>query len=518
VEGLEDRSLLAGIVAEFPLPTPGAGPVGITTGPDGNLWATENATNQIAKITPAGVVTEFPIVTSGSDPAGITRGPDGNLWFTEQFGNKIGRITPAGAITEFPVPTANATLLGITAGPDGNLWFVESQPNQFGRITPAGALTEFPAPAGSQPAAIAAGPDGALWFTEAAGNKIGRLTTAGTVTGEFALPTPNSNPQGIAAGPDGALWFTEAAGNKVGRVTPAGAVTEFGVPTPVSNPQGIAAGPDGHLYFTEAAGNQVGRVSTSGTVSEISGLTAGSAPFGITAGPDGKLWFAERDGDRIANLAPPALTPTQAFVVRLYHDLLGRDAEPSGMAWWSGLVDGGTQTRAQIAAAIATSPEGLGRLVQNLYLGSLHRAADPPGLAQGVRFLSTGGTPCQLEAALMGSEEYLQTRGGGTPAGFVSALFQDTLGLAAGPPAQMMMAGLMAGGATRQQLALGVLTSVAYDVALAQAEYGQLLHHPADGASLAAAFGSLPEKRREELLGAVGAGILGSPEYLALSG
>ena len=37
-------------------------------------------------------------------PFGITAGPDGNLWFTEVAGNQIGRITPAShAITEFPV-------------------------------------------------------------------------------------------------------------------------------------------------------------------------------------------------------------------------------------------------------------------------------------------------------------------------------------------------------------------------------------------------------------------------------
>jgi hypothetical protein len=41
-------------------------------------------------------VTEFPIPTADSNPVGITRGPDGNLWFTETQANKIGRITPAG--------------------------------------------------------------------------------------------------------------------------------------------------------------------------------------------------------------------------------------------------------------------------------------------------------------------------------------------------------------------------------------------------------------------------------------
>src|SRR5947209_8706114 len=57
---------------------------------------------------------------------GITQGPDGNLWFTENSVGKIGMINPTThAITEFPVPTAGATPQEITAGPDGNLWFTE---------------------------------------------------------------------------------------------------------------------------------------------------------------------------------------------------------------------------------------------------------------------------------------------------------------------------------------------------------------------------------------------------------
>jgi len=43
----------------------------------------------------AGTITEFPIPTASGvfDPIGITAGPDGNLWFTLEFGNAIGRIT-----------------------------------------------------------------------------------------------------------------------------------------------------------------------------------------------------------------------------------------------------------------------------------------------------------------------------------------------------------------------------------------------------------------------------------------
>src|SRR5438445_187646 len=77
------------------------------------------------------VATEFTIPTSNSAPVGITAGPDGNLWFVESgLSRKIGQITPAGAIREFSLPTGppltNSSPFGIIAGPDGNLWFTEA--------------------------------------------------------------------------------------------------------------------------------------------------------------------------------------------------------------------------------------------------------------------------------------------------------------------------------------------------------------------------------------------------------
>src|SRR5262245_46439607 len=47
-------------------------------------------------------VTEFPIPdTTVARSEGITRGPDGNLWFTENIADRIGRITPVGVVTQF---------------------------------------------------------------------------------------------------------------------------------------------------------------------------------------------------------------------------------------------------------------------------------------------------------------------------------------------------------------------------------------------------------------------------------
>ena len=41
----------------------------------------------------SGQITEYSMPTANSSAFGITSGPDGALWFTEQGSNQIGRIT-----------------------------------------------------------------------------------------------------------------------------------------------------------------------------------------------------------------------------------------------------------------------------------------------------------------------------------------------------------------------------------------------------------------------------------------
>jgi streptogramin lyase len=296
--GLTCGAAHAQVVTEFGAGiTGGATPLGITTGPDGNIWFTEEApiANRIGRITPLGILTEFSAgITALSLPHSITAGPDGNLWFTE--GNRIGRITPAGVVTEFSAGiTAIAGLLGITAGPDGNLWFTEAEASRIGRITPFGVVTEFNLTPATRPGGITAGPDGNLWFTEFDGNRVGRITPLGVVT-EFNL-TPATGPGGIAAGPDGNLWFTEMVHNRIGRITPLGVVTEFSAGISAdAGLAGITAGPDGNLWFTEGFGNRIGRITPLGVVTEFPSFGDFVQPNGIAAGPDGGMWFTVISG------------------------------------------------------------------------------------------------------------------------------------------------------------------------------------------------------------------------------
>jgi streptogramin lyase len=298
-------------VTEYPVLTPNSTPDFITLGSDGNLWFTEETSDQVARITPGGVVTEFPTATSHVQPSDITAGPDGNLWFTEPGANDIGRITTSGTITLFPVPQGFAQPFGITDGPDGRLWFTEHNISRIGRITTAGKfLGTFKLPSPTRPNDITAGPDGNLWFTELGG--IGRITPTGTIT-EFPDGLSPSNAGGIVPGSDGNLWFTD--GNSVLRTTTSGTITAFPVPTPSSGDEDIAPGPDGNLWYTENFTSQIGQITTSGvTLSETPTATAGSEPAGIWPGPDGNMWFAEQT-DRVGRLALPNLNLRNVYYI-----------------------------------------------------------------------------------------------------------------------------------------------------------------------------------------------------------
>jgi virginiamycin B lyase len=174
--------------------------------------------SQLARITTSGVITEFPpIPVASSGLQGITTGPDGNLWAVEPFGNNIAKFTTSGALIEYPIPTPGNTY-DIATGPDGNLWFTETTNGQIAKITLSGVVTEYPLPDPlSSPYGITAGPDGNLWFTEGATSNIGKITPGGIIT-EYQVPTANGTQADITPGPDNTLWFTELGGNNIGRV------------------------------------------------------------------------------------------------------------------------------------------------------------------------------------------------------------------------------------------------------------------------------------------------------------
>jgi streptogramin lyase len=277
----------------------------ITSGPDGNLWFTTQS-NTIGRMTTAGVLTEFPVPTPAAGLGAITAGPDGNVWFVET--GKVGRITPTGVITEF---SARPGIHDITTGADGYLWYI-TDISEYGRISPSGAI-EFIGGFGGYgwaDGAIASGLNGDLWFTkpgacigvmsctaDEAKPKIFRRGASGGV-GRFTLFIVG--PTRITKGPDGNMWFTTNGvlwgPPFIGRITPAGVITEFvGIS---SRALAITAGPDGNLWFTMKGRNRIGRITTSGVITEFV-VPGAHDTEEIALGSDGNLWLTDPEGQKI---------------------------------------------------------------------------------------------------------------------------------------------------------------------------------------------------------------------------
>jgi virginiamycin B lyase len=69
------------------------------------LWFTEQAANRVAQISTDGQIFEFPLPTAGSQPGGITQSSDGDMWFTEFAGNAIARLQLRGVGEPAPPTT-----------------------------------------------------------------------------------------------------------------------------------------------------------------------------------------------------------------------------------------------------------------------------------------------------------------------------------------------------------------------------------------------------------------------------
>lgn len=255
----------------------------IAQGPDGNMWMTLSADNEIARITPAGTVTEFN-VDDIDGAIGIGAGPDSKVWVT--LSTKVGRFDPAdpaGTVETFPADIAGGQQ--IVTGPDGNLWTVAA--DKLLRITPVAVPVVQPFPILTAGVDIAASAD-RLWIADANGGEVVSATTDGVPT-RYAI---GGAPRGIAVGPGGQVGYTNPAPPaSAGRIVPGGTP----LPTPAkpgTDPFGMTVGADGAYWFAQAFGDNLGRLTTDGAYTEFGDFGPDANPRYIAAGPGNTLWVA----------------------------------------------------------------------------------------------------------------------------------------------------------------------------------------------------------------------------------
>jgi len=259
---------------------------------------------------------------------------------------------------------------------------------------------------------------------------------------------------------------------------------------------------------------------TNGTATfTTSALSVGGEPIAATYAGDTS--FIASSGT-----APHAVYPISAkaalFVQQVYRDLLNREADPSGLAFFVGVAN---VHFTNVAIGIEQSAEFRVDEVQFLYEKLLRRAADPAGLAGWTGFLNSGGTFRELEAFILGSDEYFARFGTSTNNGFVSQVYLDVLGrtvdqggltnwsnaittLSAQNPADYDQ-GLPAFGA-RARVAYSVLSSQESLTDEVESYYAEFLGRAADPGGLATYVNDLLAGATEEMVVAV---IVSSQEY-----
>jgi len=160
--------------------------------------------------------------------------------------------------------------------------------------------------------------------------------------------------------------------------------------------------------------------------------------------------------------APPIqprrdLNQFEAKVNQLFIDLLGREADDNGLAFFANELVRGTPLT-EISRAIQNSFEYRSRVVGDLYVKHLGRVPEAEGLNAQIAALAAGASIKDIEAGILSSAEYFG-RNGGSADTFLQALYRDALGRPIDPEGMAVWMNNLNGGLSRLEVALRILLS-----------------------------------------------------------
>lgn len=199
-----------------------------------------------------------------------------------------------------------------------------------------------------------------------------------------------------------------------------------------------------------------------------------------------------------------------ALVQGYYQALLGRAAEPAGLAYWVGALRGG-DAQAAVVRALVGSREYRSDQIEGLYQGLLHRQADSSGLAGWISLLQLGGTQEEVAVDIMASSEF--ANGSPNSAVYVGDLYQTILGRTGSSAEIAIWANLLTSHAlTRAAVAELIMTSLEARTATLDALYAQTLER---GVDAMASNSWLPLLGQTDGVSEVLVAVLTSPEFIS---
>ena len=119
------------------------------------------------------------------------------------------------------------------------------------------------------------------------------------------------------------------------------------------------------------------------------------------------------------------------FVMQVYRDILGREAEADGLTFWQQQLDSGALSRTELVTASLNAPEfqnGTGAILR-LYQGVLGHLPDNATLSSELNLWHTGTTLATLADNMIGSAEFMHKYGSTTAhEGLLTQLYLNALG------------------------------------------------------------------------------------------
>ena len=118
------------------------------------------------------------------------------------------------------------------------------------------------------------------------------------------------------------------------------------------------------------------------------------------------------------------------FVRQLYRDLLNRDPDSGGLAFYVAGLDGGHISRSQLAAQFFTSPEfnSAGLYIVKLYLAVLGRQPDFPGWQFWFNGITAGQSTDVVLTSFLSSPEFTMKYGNLSDTDFITLVYRSVLG------------------------------------------------------------------------------------------
>ncbi|MBX9655006.1 NHL repeat-containing protein [bacterium] len=256
-------------------PTRLDGPVGITFGPDGNLFVASRFTDSILRYDgqSGSLMNVFVPPRSGdlNSPFFLVFGPDGQLYVSSPGNHSVLRFDGVtGAYQETFIPPRRGDLaepMGLAFGRDGSL-FVASVGKQTvfrfesGTGRPLGNFIERRSGGLDGPTGIAFDAAGDLWVVDRNSNAIFRYDgTSGEFREKRTFEGRLQFPFGITSSPEGKMFVASLANHRLigfDPMLPEGESLFMDVEGP-SWPHALTFGPDGKLYVSSDSTNAVMR-------------------------------------------------------------------------------------------------------------------------------------------------------------------------------------------------------------------------------------------------------------------